>query len=254
MATTEDIKEILLAESDADLRSTVATQLRRRGFKVRDIDSGAAAKALFDAGVSEFSLVISASHLPDGDGLTLLTHVRQSSPIPFIILVGAGDTLDKKRALEAGASAFLLKPVQTSTLLDSIRDGLKLEDPTQNAAGNPADITERFFQVHITDFMADNSLQMDLYIRLSKSKFIKVAHKGDSISLERLNAYRRKKAEFLYFSLSDFKRYMDFTFDVVNHPSDLKGPEKVELLSLGCFRFFRLTSGGRVESRPASLP
>jgi DNA-binding response OmpR family regulator len=99
-------------------------------LKANQYDTFFAADAF--AGVAEArkhrpDLIILDLGLPAGDGFTVMERLKQ---IPFlavipIIVISARDGLgNQKRAYEAGAKAFLQKPVNDAELLAVIRQAL----------------------------------------------------------------------------------------------------------------------------------
>ena len=63
--------------------------------------------------------------MPGLDGLGLLKRlVASGSRIPVIILTAHGDEETRQRSLQAGAVAFLKKPVQSAALLNAVRTAL----------------------------------------------------------------------------------------------------------------------------------
>jgi DNA-binding response OmpR family regulator len=67
-------------------------------------------------------LVISDNRMPLMSGLELLSALRASSAVPFIMLSAEPST--ERLALAAGASAYLNKPVALSDLRAAIRSAL----------------------------------------------------------------------------------------------------------------------------------
>jgi two-component system response regulator FixJ len=58
-------------------------------------------------------------------GLDLLRHLTATGArIPLIILTAHGDDKTRQQSLQAGAVAFLQKPVQSALLLDAVRAAL----------------------------------------------------------------------------------------------------------------------------------
>jgi len=68
--------------------------------------------------------------LPDGDGLGVLTAVREWSATPVLILSARAGTVDKVRALDAGANDYVVKPFSPEELAARLRVLQRLELPT----------------------------------------------------------------------------------------------------------------------------
>ena len=111
---------ILIAEADRSVRKLQLLFLERAGFSVEFADDGAA--ALECALAAPPALVITEILVPKLDGLSLCRGLRgdaRTSDVPvlvFSILAAA------QRAREAGASAFLRKPLVDSTFLAAVQD------------------------------------------------------------------------------------------------------------------------------------
>jgi len=63
---------------------------------------------------SEYDLVVTDVHMPRLDGLKLIHHIRSGSrraQVPILVVTTDRTEAERARALGAGASAFLSKPV-----------------------------------------------------------------------------------------------------------------------------------------------
>jgi FixJ family two-component response regulator len=68
--------------------------------------------------------------MPGPDGLALFEALhRRGIDLPTIFLTGRGDIPSSVRALKAGASDFLTKPVSSDTLLEAVRAALEADVP-----------------------------------------------------------------------------------------------------------------------------
>jgi DNA-binding response OmpR family regulator len=68
------------------------------------------------------------SRLPDLDGFALCRRIRDFDPeTPILFFSGAAYEADKKRAIEAGANAYVIKP-DLDGLLESIKQFVSHEE------------------------------------------------------------------------------------------------------------------------------
>jgi two-component system, cell cycle response regulator DivK len=113
---------VLIVDDSAETRDMYEYALSHAGFRVLQADNGAdglshAAEALPDVIVTDLSI-------PKIDGFALLTRVQtdpRTEQIPVIILSGSADTDTPRRAIAAGATAFLLKPCSPESLIAEVR-------------------------------------------------------------------------------------------------------------------------------------
>ncbi|MEX2584209.1 MAG: response regulator [Gemmatimonadota bacterium] len=110
---------ILVVERDPHVRELEAYFLEEAGFDVEFADDGEAAmQRAFDL---KPEIVITEILVPKLDGLALCRRLKESDELDgvrvliFSILAAAG------RAREAGADAFLVKPLAEHTLVETVR-------------------------------------------------------------------------------------------------------------------------------------
>jgi two-component system response regulator PhoP len=114
-----------VVEDDPDFRDGVLMPvLAYAGFDVLGMGS---ALELYRAMVAEqFDLVLLDVGLPDEDGFSIAAHLRGMSPsIGIVMLTAHGSSGDRVQGLQAGADAYLCKPVDmkevVATLLNLAR-------------------------------------------------------------------------------------------------------------------------------------
>jgi DNA-binding response OmpR family regulator len=127
---------ILVVDDERDLLSTYERLLARRGFRVV---TAATREAGLDAVRSErLALVVSDLRLPDGDGLDIVRSAATThTPPPVIVVTGFGSPSTRRRALDAGASAFLAKPFSVPGFM-ALVDRLLPGGPGGPDAGRPS--------------------------------------------------------------------------------------------------------------------
>ncbi len=112
--------KILLIEDDLDLGNGVRIALADQGLDVIWVRRKEEALHQIDACVPE--LVLLDLGLPDGDGMSLMTYMRQQlKGIPVIILTARGTLQDRLSGLDAGADDYLVKPFVLAELLARVR-------------------------------------------------------------------------------------------------------------------------------------
>ena len=107
-------RRILLVEDHEPTRVALTHLLTRRLYKVSPVGSLAEAREL--AGRETFDLVLSDIGLPDGNGYTLMSELRDKYQLPGIALTGYGMDQDISRARAAGFVTHLTKPVRVESL------------------------------------------------------------------------------------------------------------------------------------------
>ena len=113
---------VLLAEDFEDTRDVYAFYLRREGFVVHDLPDGSRVVPL--AVEMQPDAVVLDLSLPGIDGYSLAAALRASpltAHIPIVVLSAHAYPEDERRALAAGAAAFLRKPCLPADLADAIK-------------------------------------------------------------------------------------------------------------------------------------
>ncbi len=111
---------ILLVEDHEPTRTALTHLLTRRQCKVMAVTSVAEARAL--ARRENFDLVVSDIGLPDGNGYTLMSELRDNFGLKGIALTGYGMEQDVARGKKAGFVAHLIKPVRVESLEKALCD------------------------------------------------------------------------------------------------------------------------------------
>lgn len=109
---------ILIAERDRNVRDLQSFFLDRAGFAVEFADDGQC--ALDRVRRSAPALLITEILIPKIDGLTLCRLVRNDAAIGSVPVIVFSILAAAARATDAGASAFLRKPLVESTFLAAI--------------------------------------------------------------------------------------------------------------------------------------
>jgi two-component system cell cycle response regulator len=127
---TEEKKFIVaVVDDDAAIRRLVSLFLRRAGYEVVELTTGAEARARLTA--EPWNMAILDRKLPDLDGLDLCREIKSDARMRnryVIMLTGEADEQDKIEGLDLGADDYITKPFQYKELLARIRAGKRIVD------------------------------------------------------------------------------------------------------------------------------
>lgn len=130
-ATTGSGTTVLVVEDERVLRESLAALLESEGYRAVQAENGAKAREL--ALAQGFDLVLTDVRMPEMDGLTLLSHLRQIAPeTPVIVMTAFGTVDNAVQAMRQGAWDYLLKPVQFDDLLTKIERALEFRALKRN--------------------------------------------------------------------------------------------------------------------------
>lgn len=113
---------ILLVDDHVDTCAALTNLLTRRGHAVAIAHDLRTAIEL--AGTQSFELLISDVGLPDGNGVELMTHLRNAG-VRGIAISGFGMGADLEKSLAAGFSEHLVKPLDFSRLEAAIERAMR---------------------------------------------------------------------------------------------------------------------------------
>ncbi|WP_456717054.1 response regulator [Bradyrhizobium sp. USDA 4353] len=124
-SSDEDLigKTVLLVDDDARNIFALSSVLERRGMKVLTATTGSEAIELVQHN-PEIAIVLMDIMMPQMDGYQTIGVIRQTpafARLPIIALTAKAMKGDREKCLEAGASDYLAKPVNTEQLLLAIR-------------------------------------------------------------------------------------------------------------------------------------
>lgn len=106
---------ILIIEDDAVMRQSLGRLLSLAGFEVLSAGSGREGTALFES--RRCDLVLLDVHLPDGNGLDILKHMREADEDLLVIMVTAFPAVQAAvAAMKAGAYDYIVKPFDSEEL------------------------------------------------------------------------------------------------------------------------------------------
>ncbi|MGH6673093.1 MAG: response regulator, partial [Xanthobacteraceae bacterium] len=124
-SSDEDLvgRTVLLVDDDPRNIFALASALERRGMNVLTATTGREAITLVEQTPS-LAIVLMDIMMPEMDGYQTIERIRQNKDyrrLPIVALTAKAMKGDREKCLEAGASDYLAKPVNTEQLLSALR-------------------------------------------------------------------------------------------------------------------------------------
>ncbi len=116
-------KKVLVVDDDVRNIFALSSVLERRGMEVLTAGTGHEAIATID-GTSDVAIVLMDIMMPEMDGYQTMHAIRERPGLrrlPIIALTAKAMKGDREKCLDAGASDYLAKPVNTEQLLSALR-------------------------------------------------------------------------------------------------------------------------------------
>lgn len=114
---------IFLVEDDKAIAKNLMLLLRSEGFTV--IHASTRKDALDALAGNKFDLALIDISLPDGNGFTVCTDIKEKGDIPVIFLTASGDEASVVTGLNMGADDYITKPFRPRELIARIGTALR---------------------------------------------------------------------------------------------------------------------------------
>lgn len=114
---------ILVCDDEKDIVSALCIYLRAEGYGVYTACNGRQALALLEQ--EEIHLLLLDVMMPEMDGITTLTRLRERYNLPVLLLTAKSEDTDKVLGLNMGADDYITKPFNPVELLARVRSQLR---------------------------------------------------------------------------------------------------------------------------------
>lgn len=123
-------KSILIVDDDAAILKYASRILEAEGYDVDVAETGG--EAIAKSNASFYNLALLDIKLPDMEGTELLTKMHRTTPAMMKIMITGFPSLDNAvNALNLGADAYLMKPVELGELLKVVHEKLQEQEAVE---------------------------------------------------------------------------------------------------------------------------
>lgn len=159
---------ILVCDDERDIVSALTIYLTTSGYRVFPAYDGTEALALLEK--EDIHLVLLDIMMPNMDGITAMTRLRERSNVPVILLTAKSEDTDKILGLNVGADDYITKPFNPVEVLARVKSqlrrylhlgggtvkpttiqlgGVALDDRTKEVSldGDPVALTPREYEI-----------------------------------------------------------------------------------------------------------
>lgn len=227
-------KKILLVDDDELFREVMTGTLNVLGFTVITAGNGVEGLAVSQK-VPDLAIILSDIRMPEMDGITFLEELRKVSTIPFILQTGFSEIAETIDAAKLGANGFLTKPFSTAELKKQLTVGLGADEKETTLDGD-------FAKIAVVDFISGKVLAYNIYVQLGANRYVKVAHNGEDLDMDRVRSFQQRGIHYLYLRKSDFREYLSKSMSLSKRVSAAKTIDIEKRL-----RFLRQTGSLIVE-------
>ena len=116
---------VLLIDDEEELVLTLAERLMLRGIEVESVTSGA--DAIVRVREKKFDVVVLDVKMPGIGGLEVMRRIRREQPgIKILLMTGRGSLEEGEEGMQAGAFAYLLKPINIEDLMRKMMEAVRV--------------------------------------------------------------------------------------------------------------------------------
>jgi len=125
MQTLAEPANILVVDDTEEMRELLSTILKRRGYSVETVASGAEMDVSLKKG--HVDVILLDSMMPEEDGLSICKRLQGKASPPIIMVSALSGDTDRIQGLDLGAEDYIVKPFNPEELAARIRVVLRRE-------------------------------------------------------------------------------------------------------------------------------
>jgi len=185
--STRRAARILLVDDNPDTTELMSELLASRGYEVVAVPDALQAEREIRREVPD--LILSDVIMPGKSGYELCREVKENPAtrlIPFVLITGLSERVDRLRGIEAGADDFLNKPIFSEELFARVKSLLKLKEFTDEletaesvlcTLGRSVESRDPYTEGHC-ERLAENASNLGRHLGLNEESIVALRRGG----------------------------------------------------------------------------
>ena len=183
---------VLIVEDDVTMLKELENVLVENSLTVKVASNQKLASNLIT--LYSYDCILCTMNPPAINAIPLLRSAKEKNN-PFIFMVNVKADLPESEAKSLGANGYLPKPFSMEQILDILKKIIGTKWPKEVVA-EEKQLDGEYSKIGIDEFLFPKSIKYPIYIRLSRSRYLKIAESGPDLTPERIKNYKSKGAEF----------------------------------------------------------
>ncbi|MFK0522709.1 response regulator transcription factor [Paenibacillus illinoisensis] len=176
---------ILMVDDEAEIIQLMSIYFNNEGYKLLQAPNGVEALKILNS--QQIDLIVLDLMMPEMDGLQACMKIRETNPIPIIMLSAKGQDIDKISGLSIGADDYVTKPFNPLELIARIKSQLRRMNQFNAIAANANEIHIE----NVTINIASHTVKVDHQeIKLTPRQFallhMLAVNRGTVLSMDRI--------------------------------------------------------------------
>ncbi len=241
-------EQVLICDINDEWSNSLGEFLKKSAFSPQYVHTGKEIqKDLFDN--SEVTTLIMNWGVKEHGPLEVLRFIKTVTPSLRVFLVFESQVefdeseLTPSTIVKLGVTKYFIKPMGHQKIMTSLKGGQKFDtwkdgnESDENFEAVEMEINDKeFTRIKLKSFAMGARTVFDHYIKLGKSKYLKILHRGESFSINRIKKYSDKEIEYLYFKSSERAEYINYLNSLIKKSaskSSLKANTKLKMTKTG---------------------
>lgn len=224
------MKKILVVEDEKLIRLNILECLENANFVAFGAENGS--KGIQLAGIYQPDLIICDIMMPDIDGYSVLTEVRQNivtATTPFIFLSAKSEREDMRLGMEMGADDYITKPCTPTELLSAIAARLEKHKVYIQQSASERD-RAKSLQKRVQELQQISETREELLRRLSEDLRDPMSNINMAVEMLKLAPSQQARDRYLKILQQECARELTILNQISNW-QDFLTPENIRLLN-----------------------